>query len=136
MAMGTGYAAILRTRLASGAQSNRVRDGAMPNDDRTHAFIVRIWYEPCESEADVPECRGVVEHVATHRRQYFRTFDRLVDFIEGHTGAPEDPPGGKPSRRRVRFGRLGNGLRRLLHRWAAKSPGRVAPSRFGPELIA
>ena len=48
----------------------------------TNVFIVRIWLEPRESPAAKPEWRGVIEHVATHQRRYFKNMSVITEFAE------------------------------------------------------
>lgn len=53
----------------------------MADDSERNVFIVRIWREPRESEVAPPECRGVVEHVASGQRRFFLELGELDDFI-------------------------------------------------------
>jgi hypothetical protein len=48
---------------------------------KTHVFIVRVWLEPRESTMSTPEWRGVIEHVPTQRRQYFKDLACIPAFI-------------------------------------------------------
>jgi hypothetical protein len=50
-------------------------------DKGVHSFIVRIWYEPRENAEAPPEWRGVIEHVASGQRQYFKNPDVIATFI-------------------------------------------------------
>lgn len=43
-----------------------------------HFFVVRIWWDPAESE----NWRGAVDHVTTGEKSYFSVFDDLQLFIE------------------------------------------------------
>ena len=52
----------------------------------THAFIVRIWYEPLDDEGTRSTWRGSVEYVGSDRRIYFQVLDELVRFIQERTG--------------------------------------------------
>ncbi len=54
----------------------------MAEDGDRNVFIVRIWREPRESEAAPTECRGVVEHVASGQRRFFRELGDLDEFIQ------------------------------------------------------
>ncbi len=58
----------------------------------TYTFIVRIWREPQATRDTAPEWRGVIEHVNTQQRAYFRDLDRVVAFIEAEIGWPSAPP--------------------------------------------
>jgi len=50
--------------------------------EKAHSFIVRIWLEPRESQAALPEWRGVVEHVQSGDRSYLRDLGELSEFIQ------------------------------------------------------
>jgi hypothetical protein len=56
---------------------------AKPAPTQRSVFIVRIWLEPREVEAAPAECRGVVEHVASGQRRFFRELGDLDEFIRG-----------------------------------------------------
>jgi hypothetical protein len=54
-----------------------------PEDTAPHLFIVRIWTDP----AGAPSMsRGLVEHVQTKERRYFRVMEELSSFIAGRLG--------------------------------------------------
>jgi hypothetical protein len=44
-----------------------------------HLFLVRIWQEP--SSGTSTEWRGLVEHVPSQQRMYFKSLRDLDDFI-------------------------------------------------------
>ncbi len=49
-----------------------------------HTYVIRLWFEPYEDRqpgARSGEYRGMVEHVTTGNRRYFRDADSLVDFM-------------------------------------------------------
>jgi hypothetical protein len=48
----------------------------------THVFIVRIWREPREIEEAQAEWRGVVEHIPTGQRRYFKDMDEIKHFVQ------------------------------------------------------
>jgi hypothetical protein len=54
-------------------------------EDRSAAFIVRVW---CESGGEVPGAvrawRGSVEHVATGERSFFTELDAVIAFMRPH----------------------------------------------------
>jgi len=52
----------------------------------THAFIVRIWYEPLDDEGTQTTWRGSIEHVGSAKRTYFRAIEELVRFIQERAG--------------------------------------------------
>ncbi len=53
-------------------------------EDRTAAFIVRIWCERGDASSLAPEWRGSVEHVQTGQRAFFRHLDAVLDFMKPH----------------------------------------------------
>jgi hypothetical protein len=44
-------------------------------------FILRIWREPREIEGATPLWRGVITHLADGEKAYFKSLDKMVDFI-------------------------------------------------------
>lgn len=42
------------------------------SEEEAHAFIVRIWREPREIDDAASEWRGMIEHVESGERRYFR----------------------------------------------------------------
>lgn len=65
-------------------------------EDRSAAFIVRIWCEPDPGASPPLVWRGSVEHVASGRRVYVRDFVAIEAFIRPHVerllDAGEPPP--------------------------------------------
>lgn len=53
-------------------------------EDRTAAFIVRVWSERRDDEAAAAEWRGSVEHVQSGERTFFRHLESVVDFMKPH----------------------------------------------------
>jgi hypothetical protein len=51
-------------------------------EDRTAAFIVRIWCERGDEDAAHVEWRGSVEHVQTGERTFFRHLETVVEFMK------------------------------------------------------
>jgi hypothetical protein len=51
-------------------------------EDRTAAFIVRIWCERGEEDAANAEWRGSVEHVQSGERTFFRHLETVVEFMK------------------------------------------------------
>jgi hypothetical protein len=47
----------------------------------THVFIIRVWREQRDNEMATPEWRGVIEHVPTGQRRYFKDPALIVEFI-------------------------------------------------------
>jgi hypothetical protein len=54
----------------------------MAEESERNVFIVRVWREPRESVSAPTECRGVVEHVASGQRRFFRELGDLNEFIQ------------------------------------------------------
>lgn len=50
----------------------------------TRAFIVRIWLERREIEGAAPEWRGVIEHVSTGERNYFKQLTEIATYLVPH----------------------------------------------------
>ena len=50
----------------------------------THVFIVRIWVEPREIEGANPEMRGVVEHMESGSKYYFKNLYELLFYLAPH----------------------------------------------------
>lgn len=91
-------------------------------EDRSAAFIVRVWCETGDSPAgEVRAWRGSVEHVASGQRAFFQELDAVISFMTPHLralgieapdrfwermGAAEPPPaepaGPAPPRGRAR----------------------------------
>jgi hypothetical protein len=54
---------------------------------QTHAFVVRIWWEPGLTQPDGrPLWRGQVQHAASGRSRVFQSLDELLSFIQELTG--------------------------------------------------
>jgi hypothetical protein len=47
----------------------------------TNVFIIRIWCEAREIEGATPEWRGIIEHVPTGQRRYFKDPTEILDFL-------------------------------------------------------
>jgi hypothetical protein len=57
------------------------------------SFIVRIWIESSEEEAEHPTWRGVIEQVGTNDRQHFHELKTVTEFIGERTGLkPSNSP--------------------------------------------
>jgi len=52
-----------------------------PIEENTHVFIVRIWCERREIEGRMPTWRGMIEHVPSGERRYFKDLDEIHGFI-------------------------------------------------------
>lgn len=52
-------------------------------DAGNDVFIVRVWREPREDAT--PELRGVIEHLRSGERRFFRRLTDLTDFIQKRT---------------------------------------------------
>jgi hypothetical protein len=53
----------------------------MDSIEGTHAFIVRIWYEPREIEHTDAKLRGTVEHIGSGKRISFGDLETAMQFI-------------------------------------------------------
>ena len=73
--------------LAFQAQSQRQSPMTASLEGKTHVFIVRLWCEPREIDGAPLEWRGVIEHVPTGRRHFFRDLDDILAFIDPHLHA-------------------------------------------------
>ena len=56
-------------------------------EDRTTAFIVRIWCERGDTSSLGPEWRGSVEHIQSGERAFFRHLDAVIEFMKPHLEA-------------------------------------------------
>lgn len=45
------------------------------------SFLVTIWSEAAEGDAELPLWRGSVEHLASRRRLYFSSPNDLIGFL-------------------------------------------------------
>lgn len=50
-------------------------------EDKTAAFIVRVWLEPREVPGALAELRGSIEHVPSGNTGYLRNLDEIARFI-------------------------------------------------------
>lgn len=53
-------------------------------EDRSAAFIVRIWSERGDSTGAATEWRGSVEHVQSGQRAFFRHLESIIEFMKPH----------------------------------------------------
>ena len=51
-------------------------------------FIVRVWFETREIEGASVRGRGVIEHVPTSQRRYFRNLSDMTAFVGSFLGDP------------------------------------------------
>ncbi len=49
-------------------------------------FIVRVWREPHPGAEGGYECRGVVEHLRSGQRRFFRRLEDMTAFIRERAG--------------------------------------------------
>ncbi len=64
-----------------------------PEDTAPHLFIVRIWTDPSGAPA---MSRGLVEHVQTKERRYFRALEELQAFVSERLSGAVGGVGAKP----------------------------------------
>ncbi len=50
-------------------------------EDRSAAFILRVWCEPDRSSRPSPVWRGSIEHVPSGRRVFFNECGAIVAFV-------------------------------------------------------
>lgn len=53
-------------------------------EDRSAAFIVRVWCESGEAPGVVRAWRGSIEHVASGERSFFTELDAVIAFMTPH----------------------------------------------------
>ena len=53
-------------------------------EDRSAAFIVRVWCECGEQPGAVRAWRGSIEHVASGERTFFTELDAVTAFMSKH----------------------------------------------------
>ena len=62
---------------------------------QTHAFVVRVWWEPGLTRPDGrPLWRGQVQHAASGRSFIFQSLDEMLRFIQDQTGVENDQMSG------------------------------------------
>ncbi len=61
-----------------------------------HAFVVRIWHETEDDDADALGWRGTIDHVRSGKRLYFHDLETFLRFVEEQAGlkAREEPARG------------------------------------------
>ena len=58
---------------------------------QTHAFVVRVWWEPGLTQPDGrPLWRGQVQHAASGRTFVFQSLNDLLCFIQSQTGVENE----------------------------------------------
>ncbi|MBN1813523.1 MAG: hypothetical protein JXA14_16920 [Anaerolineae bacterium] len=66
-----------------------INEGHSPT--RSHAFVVRIWWESGPARPDGrPLWRGRVQHAASGEYVVFQSLDELTRFIQKQTGDLEE----------------------------------------------
>ncbi|MCA9957917.1 MAG: hypothetical protein R3E31_12790 [Chloroflexota bacterium] len=55
-----------------------------------HVFVIRIWWEYREIEGELPSYRGVIQHVETGKKQYFKDLGTIQHFITSFLGEMQD----------------------------------------------
>lgn len=64
-------------------------------DTAPHLFIVRVWTDPALAPPSI--ARGLVEHIPSRERRYFRELSDLEGFVaqalaQSGTEPPQGPP--------------------------------------------
>jgi len=57
-------------------------------EDRTHLFVVSIWWEEREIAGLEPIWRGYIQYERTGKRVYFRDLEDLIGFLHQSAGVP------------------------------------------------
>jgi hypothetical protein len=55
--------------------------GAVPDETRTHSFIVKVWLEETVAEAGKARWRGHITHVPSGERVYLQTLGEICLFV-------------------------------------------------------
>ena len=72
-----------------------------PTHTQSHAFVVRIWWEPGLTRPDGQSLwRGYAQHAASGQTHVFQSLDDLTRFIQSQTGdlTGENPETGTEER--------------------------------------
>jgi len=63
----------------------------LTSPSESHAFIVRIWWEPGLTRPNgSPLWRGRVQHAASGQTRVFQSLEELLEFIEEQAGNLEE----------------------------------------------
>jgi hypothetical protein len=62
-----------------------------PLDERSYAFVVKIWEERRDITGAMPTWRGSVDDVQTGTRHYFETLGDLSNYLKGRSGMSHTP---------------------------------------------
>ncbi len=60
-----------------------------------HLFTLRLWVEPVGEHAS--EWRGKIQHIQTGETRYFRSWEDLVQFVEGRLEAEKEGTERRPN---------------------------------------
>jgi hypothetical protein len=58
-------------------------------EERTHLFVVSIWWERRDVPNASPIWRGSIRYERTGQRLYFRDVEALIQFLQQTAGIPE-----------------------------------------------
>ena len=58
---------------------------AAPLDEQSYVFVLKLWWEECESEPARSIWRGSLKNVETRRVAYFNNLEELVTYLHGVT---------------------------------------------------
>ncbi len=60
-------------------------------EERTHLYVVSIWWEAREIPGSGPVWRGSVQYERTGQRIYFHNPEALIRFVQETAGIPPPP---------------------------------------------
>lgn len=60
----------------------------MAIEERTHLYVVSIWWEAREIPGSAPVWRGYIQYERTGQRIYFHDLKALIRFVQETAGIP------------------------------------------------
>lgn len=64
------------------------------DETRPHLFVMRIWVEPGEAAPRLS--RGLIEHIPSGERHYFRDLGEIHAFVSSRLSRSDGTPEGQP----------------------------------------
>ena len=71
--------------------SHEIAYGMVAIEERTHLYVVSIWWEAREIPGSAPVWRGSVQYERTGQRIYFQDLETLIRFLRQTAGIPPPP---------------------------------------------
>ena len=62
-------------------------------EPKVHSFIVKIWQEEDDDEAEKLYWRGHITHVPSGKRRHLKRLNDVSNFIEPYLANPDDESG-------------------------------------------